>query len=169
MLHMDDAFKIYIEQLRDGRTEEINGSHFPDFIDVKDDELKFKNEVKFEGQAYLADDNLIIHLKIEAYATVPCSICNDPVEVKIDIPNFYHMEPIADVKTGMFDFAEVLREAILLEAPHFAECHNGHCPERKKIAKFLKSKTVTNPDNLGDEEGYQPFANIDLDKYKPTT
>lgn len=165
---MDDAFKIYIEQLRDGRTEEIEGSHSPDFLDINEEELKFKRDVHFEGQAYLADDNLLIHLKIEAYATVPCSICNNPVEVKIDIPNFYHLEPLAEIKTGAFDFAVVLRDAILLEVPRFAECENGRCPERKKIAKYLREKPEPPPGELGDEEGYQPFANIDLDKYKPT-
>ncbi|MBA2726669.1 MAG: hypothetical protein H0U49_00650 [Parachlamydiaceae bacterium] len=164
---MDDSFKIFIEQLRDGRTEEIEESHSPDFLDINEDELKFKRDVLFEGQAYLADDNLLIHLKIETFATVPCSICNNPVEVKIEIPNFYHMEPVAEIKTGTFDFAEVLREAILLEVPRFAECGNGQCPEREKIAKFLREKPEA--DDLGNDDGYQPFANIDLDKYKPTT
>lgn len=168
MLHMDEAFKIYIEQLRDGRTEEICEVHSPEFLDVQDDELQFTRDVNFEGQAYLADDNLIIHLNVEAYANLPCSICNEPVEVKIEIPNFYHLESQDGIKTGIFDFTQALREAILLEVPGFAEC-NGHCPEREKIAKFLKVKPNASSESLGDDEGYQPFADIDLDKYKPTT
>lgn len=166
---MKDTFKIYIEQLRDGRTEAIEEHYAPDFIDLKDDEAVFKRDVQVEGQAYLADGNLIIHLQVIAYVIVPCSICNRPVEVEISIPDFYHMEPAEEIKTGIFDFSEMLREAIVLEIPPFGECNSGNCPERAAIAKFLNVKSEKASSDIDGDEGYQPFADINFDKYKPTT
>ena len=51
---------------------------------------------------------------------------------------------------------EELMEAILLQVPDFVECHDGDCPERKNISKFLKK------DGAGKNE-YQPFKDLHLD------
>jgi uncharacterized metal-binding protein YceD (DUF177 family) len=170
MSEKDDRFKIYAEQLRDGHVEKINETYTPDFIDLDEerDELHFNGNVEVNGEAYLADENLILHLKIDANATIPCSICNGPVEVEIELPNFYHMEPLADIKGGIFNFHEILREAILLEVPAFGECHGGNCPERPQVAKYIKATSSIK--SSGDDEideGYQPFADIDFDNIKP--
>jgi uncharacterized metal-binding protein YceD (DUF177 family) len=162
----DDAFKIYVEQLRDGHVEKLHETFAPNFLDIHEEELHFNENVTIEGEAYLADENLILHLQIATQAIIPCSICNGPVETKILLPNFYHMEPLADVKSGIFDFSNILREAILLEVPGFAECHNGNCPERKQVAKYLKEpakKAAGGDKNI--EDGYQPFADIDFDQF----
>lgn len=154
---MDDAFKIFVEQLRDGRTETLHEVFPPDFLGVKEKDLFFAKEVTVDGQAYLAEDTLIMHCILKAYAMIPCVICNEPVEIEIVVDNFYHAEILNEIKGDVFNFSSVVRDAILLETPGLAECHQGHCPERKNIKKYLKS-SEQKAGHL--EDGYRPFADL---------
>jgi len=153
MIH-DDTFKIYIEQLREGVEKPIHQELDPSFLDVHEEDLTFIAPVKLTGVVYTADDELIFNWNIQTEALVACSICNQKVEVPILITNFYHAEPIEQIKTGIFDYKELLRETILLEVPSFAECE-GNCPRREEIARYLKEPEKGGP------EGYQPFADLD--------
>lgn len=160
---MNDAFKIYVEQLRDGREEEILEDFSPDFMDVHDKDLIFKDLIHVEGKAYIAESTLILHLDITTFATIPCSICNEPSKQKVEILNFYHSEELNDIKSGIFLYQDLLRETILLETPLFGECQKDGCPERKKIQKYLKNTEVegnTSPE----EQGYNPFSNFEWKK-----
>lgn len=157
----DDSFRIYVEQLRDGHSEVLSESLPPNFMDVHEDDLAFMDPVKMTGEAYLADDMLVLHLKVQTLATMPCRICNETFKQKIELDNFYHAEPIEEIKGRVFDFSEILREAILLETPPVAECHQGKCPKRKTMQQFLKLEGSAKKD---DEEGYRPFADLDLNK-----
>lgn len=159
---MDDRFKIYIEQLRDGHIEAISESFSPDFLEVQEKDLRFPNPIEVKGEAYLAEDNLVLHLTIATTAIIPCSICNEPVSVKIDIDGLYYAIPVEEIRAGIFNFREILRESVILEAPALSECNDGHCPQRKEIEKYLKKDRV--PSDLDLDEGYQPFADIDFDK-----
>jgi len=160
---MDDRFKIYPDQLRNGSVEEIDELYEADFLHVNEKELKFTKPVSVKGQAYLADDNLVLHLDIEAFAVMPCSICNEAVEICIDIDGFYHVEPLAEIKGAVYNLKELLREAIVIDVPNFAECHNGHCPQRKEMAKYFKKDDVDAEKNEASNGGeYHPFADIDL-------
>lgn len=158
---MDENFKIYFEQLKGGKIEKIEATFTPDFLCIKEDALQFKDPIQITGETYLADDALILHLDATTAAMISCSICNEPVKVPVDIHGFYHAEPIEGLKHGYFNFKEILREAILLEVPAFAECSKGNCPKRKEIGKFLKKPMNT------DETGNRPFADINLDQFKP--
>jgi uncharacterized metal-binding protein YceD (DUF177 family) len=155
---MDDAFKIYIEQLRDGQVEKLEETLSADFLDVHEKELTFPGPVKLAGEAYLAEDNLVLHLDVACSVELPCAICNRPVRSAIRIVGHYHTVPLEEAKSGIYSFREALREVILLETPQFAECNQGNCPERKEIAKYLKKPSSAK--NEEDEEGYQPFANL---------
>jgi uncharacterized metal-binding protein YceD (DUF177 family) len=157
---MDEKFKIFLEQLKSGRTERIDIACDSAFLGVKEEDLHFEGPVQVTGEAYLADDELILHFDARAKAIIPCSICNEPVEVEAGVNGFYHAEPVAEIKTGSFNYQEILREAILLEVPQFVECE-GSCPQRKQVDKYLK-KPKTH-----DDQGYQPFADINLDQFKP--
>lgn len=151
---MTDAnFKIHLEQLRDGHTARIDEKFDPAFLDVNESELTFKKPVTVVGDAYIAGDALVLQLFITAYAMQPCSVCNEPVEVEIRLEKVYHTEQLADIKGGIFNFKDMLREAILLEVPAFAECNQGNCRKRKELQKYLKEQKET-------EEGYHPFANL---------
>lgn len=154
---MEDAFKIYVDQLRNGSVETIHEVLSPAFLDVKEKNLKFEGDVIVDGEAYLADHDLILKLTIRAEATMPCSICSEPVRVPVEVIDMYHSEPYETIKSGIFIFKDVLREAIILETPQFAEC-NGDCPKRKDLAKYLKKEPVDGQD----DEGYRPFSDLKL-------
>jgi uncharacterized metal-binding protein YceD (DUF177 family) len=155
---MDDVFKIYIEQLHDGREEKIHEKLDPGFLKIDEPDLSFEKPIELDGVVYLAEQELIIHWNIKTEAIVPCSICNEGVQVPIRIENFYYSEPVAEIKSGIYNFKDLLRETILLEAPPFAECNGGHCPKRKEYRKYLKEPSNQPSDQ---EEGYHPFADLD--------
>ncbi len=157
---MDERFKIFLEQLKSGGTERIDIACSPDFLGVNEENLHYEGSVRVKGEVYLADEELILHFDASAQAIIPCSICNEPVEVKTEVLNYYHAESTAEIKTGFFNFQALLREAILLEAPQFAECEGG-CPQRRQLDKFLKKPKASGGD------GYQPFADVNLDQFKP--
>lgn len=156
-----DQFKIFVEQLRLGNTEEIEESLSPDFLEVAEKELSFSKPVMVKGQVYLADHTLILHFDISTIAVMPCAICNQAVNVGIEIKGFYHAVPLVDIKGAVYDFREILREAILLEVPLLTECHQGKCPQRKSLEKYFKKEVP--PGIKEQEEGYRPFANLDFD------
>lgn len=153
----DDTFKIYVDQLRDGKEHQIHEKLSPDFLDVHERDLKFEKDVKLDGVAYLAESELILNWTIDAEAVIPCSICNEPVPVKIHLEHAYFSEPLDNIKSGIFNFKELLREMILLEVPPFVECTQGNCPKRKEFKKYLKEPSQDKPDQ---EDGYQPFADL---------
>ena len=135
---MDDDFKIFVDRLKGGKVDKLNLSLPPDFLDVTESHLSFKTDVSVKGEAYIAEDALVLHMDIGTREEIPCSICNSPVGVDIHLKGVYHIEPLADIKAGVFDPKEVIRENILLESPSFAECNQGNCPERTRIKKYLK-------------------------------
>lgn len=153
----EDAFKIYIEQLREGHEEKINEKLDPSFLEINEPDLIFDKPVKLEGVAYLAEHELVFHWDIRTEVMISCSICNEPVLVPIHIQNFYYSEPTKEIKTGIYNFKDLLRETILLEVPAFAECNDGKCPKRQEFQKYLKESS----DQPSDDEGYQPFADLD--------
>lgn len=155
---MDDSFKVYVEQLRDGQEQKIHEVYSPEFLEVSDNDLSFEKDVRLDGIAYTADDELVLNWEVRAHALLPCRICNEKVSVEIHLKNFYHCEPTSDIKTGIFNFKELLRETILLEVPPFAECNEGDCPQRKEVSKYLKQEE----EKTDEGDYYHPFADLDL-------
>lgn len=137
MIH-DDQFKIYVDQLRDGHVAQIDEKADCAFLAVDEERLSFKNPVCVRGECYLAGDELVFHLTIHVVSVLPCIICNDPVEVPVDIANGYEAIPLSSIPHGIFYMHEMVREAILLETKTFAECHEGHCPHRQDMGPYLK-------------------------------
>ena len=158
MFGMDDAFKIYIDQLRDGHTEKIDEKFDPKFLDVQEEDLRFDDPVEVNGEAYLADSDLVLHLDIQTWATIPCVICNEEVRVSIKIDDLYQTIPTAEIKSGIYNFQEMLRENILLMTPLFAECNNGQCPQRSELKKFFRDSDSSGKNS--EDEGYHPFAHL---------
>lgn len=155
---MEDEFKIYIEQLREGQDKHIDECLSPNFLEIDEPDLTFNKPIELNGSAYLAEQELILNWNIRTEALISCSICNEKVPVEIVIHNFYHSEPLDEIKTGIFNFKQLLRETILLEVPAFAECNGGNCPNRLEMGKYIKEPAMEESD---DEEGYKPFANLD--------
>ncbi len=133
---MKSFLKIYIDRLGDGQTEKIDETLSPEIMDVHEKDLQFKHPVQLSGKAYLAEDHLIIQLKIKTEAEIPCLICNERIQKKIVISSFYHTEEVANIKGHIYDYTDPMREAVLLEVPSFVECM-GNCPKRAELKNYL--------------------------------
>ena len=110
----------------------------PIFLDISEPECEFTGKVVICGVAYLAKNHLILELKVKATVQMPCSICNEKFEIPIEVEPFTQTVEICEIKSAIYDFTEDIRHAILLKVPQFVECHQGNCPHRKTINKFLK-------------------------------
>lgn len=148
---MAEEFKIYVDRLKGGQVEKIRERVSADFIELGDNELLFDSEVAFVGEAYLAEDELIIHLMMETEVQVPCSICQKMVRLPLKVSDFYHAVPLDKVKTAVYDMQEWVRETLILNAPELAECQ-GQCPEREALKKYFSEGE--------NDDGHKPFANI---------
>ncbi len=149
----EDQFKIYIDRLKEGRKEKIEVEVDPAFLTLADNEVLFNKPVKLTGEAYLAENHLLLNLKIIAEATMPCSICNEPTQVPIAIKDFKQQIDLEEFAKPVYDFADDVRTAILLKIPPFAEC-GGNCPDRKTVSKFLKQPAK-------DEGANFPFQSLE--------
>ena len=153
---MSESFKIYIDRLKGGATLKIDVRADPSFLDVNEPELTFPAPVKINGEAYLTDEHLVLHLSASTLAMRPCAICNKIIQTEVSVNNYYHTEMIAEIPSAVFDFSETLREALLVELPLVVECNKGQCPERETLAPFISSKKrVENPT-------YFPFTDVDI-------
>lgn len=155
---MEDEFKIFVDQLRDGHEIIIHESLSPKFMDIHENDLDFKKNIELDGMAYTAEDELVLNWNIRTEALVSCAICNEKVPVDIHIDNYYHTEPLSEIKGAIFNFKDLLRETILVEVPAFTECNQGECPKRQEVAKYLKEPSQ---DQTDEEDGYHPFADLD--------
>lgn len=149
------SFKIFIDRLKGGQTEKIDEMADPLFLSVDEKELSFPSKIEVKGEAYLTDDHLIIRLKVKTVAKMPCAICNEMIERELKVDNFTHAQPIEEIPSAVFDYSELLREALLLDLPQYVECNKGNCPERATIAPFLRSQAKV------EKTTYFPFADMD--------
>lgn len=158
---MED-FRIYIDRLKSGKTEKLDGSFSPDFLEVKDQELSFSESVELTGETYLTDGTLVLHFGVKTATLQPCAICNKSCSCSLKIMGHYHAEDVSEVKSGIFDFRNVLRDAILLEVPSVVECHDGKCPDRESIVKYFAKDEESQKKNES-HEGYHPFSDLKID------
>ena len=160
---MHEEFKIYVDRLKGGQNEEIDETVLPQTLGLKDEkEVAFPASIHIFGEAYLAEDHLILHLNISTKAMLPCAICNEKFTVPIELSNVYLSTPLSEIPGAAFDYASETREAIFLQLPVYFECHEGNCPERKFLNKYLKKSSSTPKPALGSEkEGANfPFADL---------
>lgn len=145
------VFAILIDRLRGGQTDKIDLMVGPGFLGPDEPELKFGSPVEVKGEAYMTDDHLILHLQAKTLVRMPCAVCNAMIEIILETKNVYHTEPVTEIRDAVFDFGEVLREALLIELPRTAECNLGKCKERGLMAPYMKAK----------ERTHCPFADMD--------
>lgn len=151
--------QLFIDRLKEGQVETFSEELSAEAVGLEDAGISFAGKVGLEGTAYIAVDHLIIKLQAHATVKVPCSICNEETDIQIQVPNFYHTEPVSAIAGSVFDFTHLLREDILLQVPQFTECHQGKCPERELIKKYIKKESVrTAPENPGPV--HFPFSNL---------
>ncbi len=150
---MDSPLKIFTEQLRDGKREQIEHVLPPDFLGLGEPDLIFQHPIYLKGEVYATDEDLILQLSAHTEVKMPCSICNDMTFVTLKTEELYHTILLSELESTTFDFTDILREEIVILIPQYVECQQGNCPERKVISKFMKSKVVS-PQN------HFPFADL---------
>lgn len=151
--------KVYIDRLKEGAIEKFSGDIPSSFLDLIDKDLVCDHPVHVKGDAYLANDHLIVNLELKATVKIPCSICNQMTEISLHVPDFTHAEPISLIKGSIFDLSELIREDILIQIPQFVECNQGNCPERETIKKFLKKKKEDGTSKEATQV-YYPFSDL---------
>lgn len=135
-----DAFQLNIDQLKKGKNENISQSVPSEVLDINETYMHFHGTVDFQGEAYVVDNRLILHLDVVAHAVVPCTICNGDADVEVKLYNFYHAEDLDKVTNPIYDFRKLIREEMLLECPQYSECNEGSCPEREVINQYLRKR-----------------------------
>ncbi len=152
---MKEECLIWIDRLKNGQTQKINESLNPSFLKIEEDDLKFTSPVPVQGEAYLSNEELIIRLKASTQAMMPCIICNKLITIDLVLDGFYHVQPTNEIPGAIFDYQELLREALLLELPRYVECNQGKCPDRPSIAPYLHSNKQQK------QEIHFPFSDLD--------
>jgi uncharacterized metal-binding protein YceD (DUF177 family) len=146
---------VYVDHLKKGTTYHIEEETSSDFLELKEEDCRADKPLKFRGEAYLAEGDLVVHLDIATQITMRCSICNEEVEVPIDLSDVYLTATAERLSHAVFDMREPLREEILVAIPNFVECHGGVCPHRPEIDKYLKKGDAEEEDG-----SYRPFADL---------
>ena len=144
-----DQFTIYLDRLQGDREELLEDEVDCDFLDIQEKELWFREKVRFSVQATLMEELLVLKVDAQANASIPCAICNREVRVKLIVRQNYFDVPLAEIKARVFNFKELLREAILLEVPLTVECGQGNCPERKTITRYLRGSEKSEVEPTG--------------------
>lgn len=137
----DDRFKIFVHRLKEGEIESIEETFDPGFMGVDEEEIKFEAPVLVKGEAFVCGGNFVLRLGIKTSVDLLCSICNSRVSVALGIASLLHTQKVEEIRSGLFQMADLLREAILLELPHRAECNLGNCPEREEIKKYFSKES----------------------------
>lgn len=152
-----ENLKIYIDRLKDGHKQKMEEKLSPEFLEIEEEDLVFNDPILLHGEVYIANDHLVLHLDIETFAYLPCSICNDAVQAQVQIKNLYLTHPLSEIQGAVFNLKDEIRESILLQTPLFVECHQGRCPEREYLKKFLKSEANLLQEK---EDVHFPFADL---------
>lgn len=156
---MNKRFQIFIDRLKDEHKEIIQEVVDSSFLKLEEEELSFPENISISGETYLANEHLVLSLKIYTSAILPCRICNAPVKISIRIEDFYHSEMIENIPSAIFNYSDEIRTAILLKLPQYAECLEGKCPERIHIKQYLKdSQSAKESIKISN---YFPFAELD--------
>ncbi len=151
-----DSFKVYINDLAKGKTHGLEIKEPAEVLEIEDSELEMIGDLSVIGEVYIAGNELILHLSLNVTAQLPCKFCNGPAEVPIEVNDLYETIEVDKLKTGIFNFLEIVKENLLIEVPFLAECNQGNCSERAEMGKYLSKEESSNKD-----QGQKPFANLE--------
>ena len=150
------GLSIRVDGSADGEGTLFDERLDPAFLDLPEgDELTSSSEVHVHGTAYQTGEWVVIEGSVETTMSLPCAMCNErtvfsvgPFVWKIDIP-------ATDVKNGMVDLTEALREAVLIEVPYLVKCGGEVCRNDSAVRQYLASDKTDE-----DEELHQPFRSL---------
>lgn len=154
---MIEELKVFLSDLDSGLCSKLDVSVSPEFLNVKDADLAFVDPVHVQGDVYLAGDELIAKISCHTHASMTCKVCNEMTKVEVAVEGLYFTYPRSEVVNGQFNCTELVREAILLDLPAFAEC-GGDCPQRDSLGAYLADTSDST-----EEEVYRPFADLQIE------
>lgn len=152
-----DQFNIYIDRIKHDNEENLQCVVNADFLEINEAELQFQDPVELQGEAYLTEDHLIIHVKAKTCCNIPCKICNEIFSYKIVLEPSTFTVALEEIKGAIFNYKDFIREALLLLVPPFAECHGGTCPLRTEVKKYLGSQGQKDKPAC---DTYHPFQDL---------
>ncbi len=154
---MNDQLIIFIDRLHQGKEERLQATLPPDCMELDDPDLQFRSPLAVNLRAYLADNQLILHLNIATEINARCAICNQLTTKALHLPSLTEVVPLASIKGNRYDCSPLVREVVLLEVPHYVEC-KGNCLQRAKIAHYLTEKDSNCPPSQEDMQF--PFSDL---------
>ena len=153
---MSKEYIINVARLEGDKTEKLTCQFPAEIMDIEEGDLQFESPISCTASAYLASDHLVIHLDIDAKAKLPCTTCNDPIEKTISLRHVYYSSPIEELDSQEVDLRPIIRENILLETPHFAECVQEGCPEKEALKGYFATASES-----PSEDSHFPFAQLE--------
>lgn len=143
---MKKELPIYIDRLRDGRVEKITEELDPKVLDISDSEIDWPGPVYVTGEAYLAEDFLLVSLSIKAEVLLHCRVCNEQFSYPITLSKIDQEVPLEEIHDAAFDALALIREVLLVEIPFYPQCGGAACNNRSKLEKyFSKDHKLNNP------------------------
>ena len=130
---------IYTDRLKSGKIESIQEALSSKDLGLIEEQF-YTDTVLLKGQAYLSSQELVLRITIETAVFLKCTICNEWVKTALSPIELYHVEALSQIRSAIFYYQDLVREAVLLHIPSKAEC-NGNCPERACIQHYFSHST----------------------------
>ena len=149
---------IRIEGSTDGEETLFDEQLESDFFDLPTgDELLPSSPVEVRGTAYRTGEWVVVKGEVKTSMSLPCAMCNEQTVFPVGPFAWETDIPVTEVKNGMLDLTEALREAILLEVPYLVKCGGEVCRNESSVRKYLVSE-----EHKTDEDGerHQPFRSL---------
>ena len=165
-----DLFAIYVDRLRSGQSYSFSLSPPANFLDVDEKECFFRGEVQIDGEAYLAQSDLIIAFTATAECWLPCAVCNQMTPSSLFTGQVTEVVSSEEIHGGVYSFNELVREAIVVQIPTSVECGGrGLCPERKEMERYLHKEDRLQADLWGDGSSDRSTAPKSADRENGST
>ena len=149
---------IRIDGSADGEPTLFEEQLDPAFLDLlKGDELVPSSEVQVRGTAYRTGEWVVVEGEVETTMSMPCAMCNEQTVFSVGPLSWKADSPVTDVKNGMLDLTETLREAVLLEVPYVVKCGGKVCRNEQTVRQYLVSDEHRIDES---DEGNQPFRSL---------
>ncbi|WP_213318120.1 hypothetical protein [Chlamydiifrater volucris] len=150
-----DDLKIYVYRLKNiGDREALQYTVAPGVFSEKGLEKVFSCPIQVSGHVERVDEEqLVLSLSIQTEVGASCPFCDKAFSRTVAIDSICHLIEKDQLRDGVFDCSDLIRQEILLESEGLYECESGGCPDKAGIENFLQKKEKK-------FEGNNPFENL---------
>lgn len=132
--------RIDLRNIRDGEHVVLKGALPPSYLDLPKDEATVFGPIQYNLKVLLVEDHLLVTLDLQGNKKDFCRVCNQEMDIEIQVEKAMEMLPMEEIKTNEVDFLPLINQLFLLEAFDLSECNSGHCPKRNEIESYLNQK-----------------------------